>query len=166
MFIVQRLQTKEEALRIIDFFFSEQAFRHEWAPGEKNIVKRSVLTSLKNQASHPYWFIENAEKIIGALGVKENAYKSGGYEMTDDYFAVHEDFRKQGLGRSLFAAMEAFVLERNGRYIHIETCDIPYYEPARKFYEKNGYKQVGEMPDYFNVGEGRIDYFKKIREVT
>jgi ribosomal protein S18 acetylase RimI-like enzyme len=126
------------------------------------MVKHAVLQSLEDDDTHQYWFVEDQGMIIGALGINENTYKSGGYEMADDYVAVHRHYRKQGIGLLLLQMMEQFVRENKGRYIHIETCDIPYYEPARRFYEKNGYKKVGEMPDYYNIGEGRIDYYKKL----
>jgi ribosomal protein S18 acetylase RimI-like enzyme len=162
MFTVKPLKTKEDALKIIEFYFSKDAFQHIWAPGEKDMVKNAVLTSLKDGDHHQYWFVEDREKIIGALGVNENKYQSGGYEMADDYVAVHQNYRKQGIGSLLLKTMESFVRQNKGRYIHIETCDIPYYKPARLFYKKNNYEKVGEMPDYFNIGEGRVDYYKKL----
>lgn len=162
MFTVQPLKTKKDALRIVDFFFSEHAFQHVWAPGEKDMVRSAVLSGFEPDSHHHYWFIEEKGVIIGAIGINENTYKSGGYQMVEDYLAVHKKYRRRGIGTMLFKAMEDFVRKHQGRYIHIETCDIPYYEPARRFYEKNGYKKVGAMPDYYNIGEGRIDYFKKL----
>jgi len=162
MYAIKPLENKEDALRIIDFFFSKDAFQHIWAPGEKDLVRQAVLSSLEDGDHHQYWFVVDKGIIIGAIGVNENKYKSGGYEMADDYLAVHKDFRKQGLGTLLLQTLEKFVQQNNGRYICIETCDIPYYLPARCFYETNGYKKVGEIPDYYNIGEGRIDYFKKL----
>lgn len=164
MLTVQLLKTEKDALRILDFFFSKNVFQHIWTPGEKEMVKHAVLQSIKDGDSHQYWFVEDQGMIVGALGVNENVYRSGGYEMVEDYIAVHAAYRKKGIGSLLLHAMESFVKGRKGRYIHIETCDIPSYKPARMFYEKNGYKKVGEMPDYFNVGEGRIDYLKKMDE--
>ncbi|MCX6732743.1 MAG: GNAT family N-acetyltransferase [Candidatus Roizmanbacteria bacterium] len=99
---------------------------------------------------------------MGALGVSENIYKSGGYQMTEDYMAVHKGYRKRGIGSKLLHIMEDYVRSQKGRYILIETCDIDYYLPARLFYEKNGYKKVAEIPDYYVEKEGRIDYFKKL----
>jgi len=162
MYIVQPLRTVEEARRIIQFFFSPHVFDHQWAPGEKALLQESVLTSVSDGATHQYWFIEDKGNVIGAIGVNENSYKSGGFEMTDDYMAVHPEYRKKGLATQLLVTTEQFVKKQNGRYILIETCDIPSYAPARAFYEKQGYKKVGEIPDYYNPGEGKIEYYKKI----
>ncbi|PIS21980.1 GNAT family N-acetyltransferase, partial [candidate division WWE3 bacterium CG08_land_8_20_14_0_20_41_10] len=68
----------------------------------------------------------------------------------------------QGIAGKLLEVMEDFVKQRGGRYIHVLTCDIPSYEPARAFYQKHGYKKVANMPNYYVVGEGRIDFYKEL----
>lgn len=160
--MVYQLATQDEANRIIDFFYSPHAFTHEWAPGEKEIVARSVRQSI-GKDNHHYWYIEDKGLLIGVIGVRENEYKSGGYEMKDDYFAVHDQFRKRGLGSVLLRTVERYVGTKKGRYIHIVSCDTDYYKPARFFYEKNGYIKVAELPDYYVVGEGRVDYYKQLK---
>ena len=65
------------------------------------MVENAVLKSLTDKDSHQYWFVEHDGTIIGALGVNENTYKSGGYEMVEDYVAVHQRYRKQGIGSKL-----------------------------------------------------------------
>jgi len=158
---IKRLISKPEALLIVKFFLSRDAFTHKWAPGEKDIVRKAPFDSLVN-FHHAYWYIEEGGKIIGAIGVRENEYKSGGYELADDFFAVHIKFRRKGIGSLLFSEMEKYVKKNNGRYIHILSCDTDLYSPARKFYEKMGYKKVLEIPDYYVIGEGRVDYYKKL----
>jgi ribosomal protein S18 acetylase RimI-like enzyme len=74
--------------------------------------------------------------------------------------AVHKDYRGKGLATLLLKKVEEFVRKNNGRYIHVLTCDISSYDAARHLYEINGYKKVTEIPDYYVVGEGRVDYIK------
>jgi ribosomal protein S18 acetylase RimI-like enzyme len=161
MFEVQILKDKETAKRIGEFLTSENAFEQTWAPNEKAMVMKAPLDSL-NSDNHRYWYVENDNEIIGAIGVRENKYGSGGYEMDSDYVAVHKDFRRNGIASMLLSAMENFVKEKSGRYIHVLTCDIESYKPALKFYESNGYIKVAEMPNYYVEDEGRIDYFKEL----
>jgi ribosomal protein S18 acetylase RimI-like enzyme len=161
MFKVEVLEDKQTAERIGEFLTSQNAFEQTWAPNEKEMVMKAPLDSL-NKENHRYWYIEKENQIIGAIGVRENKYGSGGYEMDSDYVAIHKDYRRHGLASKLLEAMENFVKERNGRYIHALTCDIESYKPALRFYEHNGYIKVAEIPDYYVESEGRIDYFKKI----
>lgn len=160
MFQIKKLTDPETAKKIGDFLVSPCAFEQTWAPNEKAFVKQAPIDSLKNN-NHCYWYVENDDQIIGAIGVRENKYGSGGFEMDQDYIAVHKDYRNQGIATILLAEVEKYIQEKHGRYLHVLTCDIDSYTPARKFYEKHGYSKVAEIPDYYVDGEGRIDYFKK-----
>lgn len=161
MFEVKILKDKTTASRIGEFLTGPDAFEQTWAPKEKAMVKQAVI-SLSGQ-NHRYWYVERESngEIIAALGVRENKYGSGGYEMDSDYVAVHKDYRNQGIATKLLNKMEKFVRQKKGRYIHVLTCDIPSYAAARSFYEKHGYKKVAEIPNYYVPSEGRVDYFKE-----
>ena len=76
MFEIKKLETEEDALRIIDFLHSDRAFEHTWAPGEKEMIREAVLASLKKEGHHQYWYVEEKGEIIGALGINENVYSN------------------------------------------------------------------------------------------
>lgn len=161
VFEVKELTDAETAEMIGKFLTGLNAFEQTWAPNEKKFVEQAPVESLDKE-NHRYWYIEDSGEVVGAIGVRENKYGSKGFEMDSDYIAVHRDYRRQGLATKLLAEMEKFVKDIGGRYIHVLTCDIDSYLPARKFYEKHGYKRVGEIPNYYVPGEGRIDYFKEL----
>jgi N-acetylglutamate synthase-like GNAT family acetyltransferase len=96
MFKVKVLKDKKTATKIGEFLTGPAAFEQTWAPQEKRLVKQAPLESLKSK-NHRYWYIEKKGEIIGAMGVRENKYGSGRFEMDSDYLAVHEDYRRQGL---------------------------------------------------------------------
>jgi ribosomal protein S18 acetylase RimI-like enzyme len=158
---IQILQNKKTAIKVGEFLTSKDAFDQTWAPEEKHHVMKAPLDSLEN-TNHRYWYIENEGKIVAAMGVRENKYRSGGYVMDEDYLAVHQEYRKKGIANLMLAEVEKFVKESNGRYIHVLSCDIDSYIPARAFYARNGYKRVAKIPDYYVQGEGRIDFFKEM----
>lgn len=160
MFSVKILKDNDTAIKVGQFLTGPNTFEQTWAPNEKQIVDKAPIDSLEGK-NHRYWYVEDNGKIVGALGVRENKYGSGGYEMDSDYVAVHKDYRGKGIANKLLTEAEKFIKERGGRYLHVLTCDIDSYKPARSFYKKNGYKKVAEIPDYYVEGEGRIDYFKK-----
>ncbi len=160
MYQIKVVEDINTARRIGEFLTGPDTFEQTWAPNEKSLVMQSPVDSLNNP-KHKYWFIEDNGQIIAASGICENKLGSGGYEMDEDYIAVHQNYRKLGLGSLLLKQMEAFVKENHGRYIHVLSCDIPSYAPARSFYQKNGYRKVAEMPNYYVIGEGRIDFYKE-----
>jgi len=159
--IIKKIKDEATAIRIGKFMTGPNTFDQTWAPNEKKYIEKAPLVSLKN-SNHQYWYIEEDGEIIGAIGVRENKYGSSGYEMDADYLAIHKQYRRIGLGRLLLKEMENFVKKKKGRYIHILTCDIASYKPARCFWIKNNYKKVCEIPDYYVEGEGRVDYLKKL----
>jgi ribosomal protein S18 acetylase RimI-like enzyme len=159
---IRTLDDIQTAIEIGAFLTGPDAFEQTWAPKEKEIVAQAPIESI-GKKSHRYWYIKSENnEVIGAIGVRENKLGSGGYEMDDDYIAIHKDHRNKGIASQLLSEMEKFVEENHGRYIHVVTCDIPSYAAARAFYEKHGYKKVGHIPDYFVVNEGRIDYLKEL----
>jgi ribosomal protein S18 acetylase RimI-like enzyme len=161
MLEIRKIEDEETAKKVGEFLTGPAAFDHTWAPNEKALAQQAPLDSLTN-SNHQYWFIEDNGKIIAAMGIRENKYGSGGYEMDADYFAVHKDYRHQGLASQLMKEAEEYVKNIGGRYIHVLSCDIDLYAPARAFYEKNGFKKVGLIPNYYVEGEGRIDYLKEM----
>ena len=162
MYPIKVLKDKKTAIKIGNFLTGPNAFEQTWAPNEKAFSKKAVLDSLKGK-NHRYWHVKDKGKVIAAIGVRENKYGSGGYEMDSDYIAVHKDYRRKGIGNKLLKVVENYVIKKKGRYIHVLTCDIDSYKPANMFYESNGYKKVAEMPDYYVNGEGRIDYYKTLQ---
>lgn len=161
MFKVKELKDKDIAVKVGKFLTGPDAFQQTWAPNEKALVEQAPLDSIANE-NHCYWYIEDKGEVIGAMGVRENKYGSGGYEMDSDYLAVHKNYRRQGLASLLLEEVESFVRDKGGRYIHVLTCDIEPYKPARRFYQDRGYKIVAEIPNYYVENEGRVDFFKEI----
>jgi len=156
---IKVVKDEEIAKQVGKFLTGPNAFEQTWAPNEKAFVEKAPVDSIGKE-NHRYWYIEDKGEIIAAIGVRENKYGSRGYEMDQDYVAVHKDCRRSGIATQLLEQVENYVRQKGGRYLHVLTCDINSYKPARMFYEKNGYKKVAEIPDYYVEGEGRIDYFK------
>lgn len=161
MMEIKTLTDQQTAEKIGVFLTGPDAFDQTWAPEEKELVEQAPLDSV-GKKNHRYWYVEDHGEVVAAMGVRENKYGSGGYVMDEDYLAVHKDYRKKGLASQLLHEIEKFVKENDGRYIHVLSCDIDSYAAARAFYEKNGYRKVAEMPNYYVPGEGRIDYFKEL----
>lgn len=72
---------------------------------------------------------------------------------------LSESVRKSGVGSKLMLQAEAFAKEKGFKYMRTETLDFQ----AKPFYEKLGYQQYGEFP---NFPDGHTCYclFKVIPE--
>jgi ribosomal protein S18 acetylase RimI-like enzyme len=94
------------------------------------------------------------------VGIYECEYKTGVWEL--DYFAVHRDIRKKGVGTRLLEVAEEFAKKHGARYISIDSGPTSYMQEAFRFYEKHGYERVSFYENYYREGEARVDYYKKV----
>ena len=79
------------------------------------------------------------------------------------WFTEEKEMVKNAVFESLQSELHQYwYVENSGRYIHIFCCDTDSCAPTRAFYEKKGYQKVGEMPNYYVKGEGRVDYLSLI----
>lgn len=156
---VKIVKSKEDADRVVYFMLSGRAFDFEFTFGEEAIIKGSVNDSVENK-DIKYWFLENSSgKIVGVVGLQEDAYKSGGYIIT--YIALDQDYRSKGLGKKLLLIAEEYIFNKsNARFILLETESSNLTDMAKAFYDRNGYKNVAIIPDFFGEGNDKL-FFQK-----
>ena len=85
-------------------------------------------------------FVRDAgEQIVGGL----TAITYWGWLYVDDLW-LHERLRGRGFGRELMRQVEEVARQRGCKYAYLKTFDFQ----ARGFYEKLGYRVVGQLDDY------------------
>lgn len=80
------------------------------------------------------------------------------------WIATHENHRGQGLGKAVLREVEKAVAAAGGKAIYVETSYLPKYEPTRAFYLKNNYLEKARFEDFYNDGDDKVVYVKKLRE--
>jgi len=80
------------------------------------------------------------------------------------WIATHEDFRGKGLGRIVLREVEKAVGDAGGKSIYIETSCLPKYDPTRAFYLKNDYSEKARFEDFYNEGDDKVVYVKRLSE--
>ncbi len=71
--------------------------------------------------------------------------------------------RHLGIGKKLLIEAEKKIIAMDGKLIYIETSSREPYQAARKFYQKNGYKEEAIISDFYSEGDHKIIYSKKIK---
>jgi ribosomal protein S18 acetylase RimI-like enzyme len=162
---VHLMKSVEEARRISAFFLSEWSFddqRH--TPGELEHFRNGPFQSLE-QKHHMYWYIENEDgEIIALTSCKENEHRTEGYLW--DYLVVHRQYRRLGLAKYLYDALENYIRSIGGRYILTYTCDLPEYIPIQRMFRERGFELIGRYPHYYYDGEDRLAFYKKLEQET
>lgn len=106
-----------------------------------------------------YYAFRREGRIVGLVGLhhmiwgpEENVWLA--------WFAVDPDAQGQGLGRKLLEAIERFAVGKGFRKLLVETYEHADFDKARRFYDRNGFRQVGQVRDYLPDGSPMIVYAK------
>jgi ribosomal protein S18 acetylase RimI-like enzyme len=58
--------------------------------------------------------------------------------------------------------VERKVLEHSGRLLAVETSSKESYERTIAFYRRLGYEEVSRIRDFYDVGDDRLIFVKKL----
>ena len=117
------------------------------------------------------YFTENKDRFLLKVAIDENKvlgfaiYKKA--DLSESYWDIYwlvvsPDSHRRKIGTSLLENIEKEVRQNKGLNILIETSLSKKYEPARKLYEKMGYRQICVLEDYYAQNEGKILYRKTL----
>lgn len=99
-----------------------------------------------------------SENIRGYVCIGPRPLTKGTYDLY--WIAVNPKVQSKGIGSGLIKFAEDHIREKKGRLILIETSDKASYEKERKFYEKNLYKELVNIKDFYSTGDGLVIYGK------
>ncbi len=79
------------------------------------------------------------------------------------WIVIHNDFRNRGLGKYLMKKMEEYIKKSGGAQIYVDTSSKKQYLPTRKYYKKSGYKKIAYFKNFFDYGDGKVIFHKKLK---
>ncbi len=136
-----------------DFFHA-----HEMAVAEELV---DVYLDVPGQSDYQVVVIEDERgAVAGYLTFGPTPMAVGVYDLY--WMAVDPRAQGQGYGRRLVEWLEDYVKAEKGRLIIIETSSSPKYEPTRRFYLGLKYTEVARIPDYYQDGDDRVIYTKRL----
>lgn len=78
------------------------------------------------------------------------------------WIAVDKGSQGRGLGKTLIDRTEEAVRRLGGRNIYIETSGTAKYLPTQNFYRRCGYSEAARLPDFYEQGDDKIIFGKKL----
>ncbi len=116
---------------------------------------------LNNEKSTDIWFTSIQDGIpISIAYCAPEKMTEGTYNLYA--IAVDKAHQEKGVGTKMMNYIEALLKEQNHRVLLVETSALPEYELTRKFYHKCKYKQEAIIRDFYQEGEDKVVFWKKL----
>ncbi len=118
---------------------------------------KEALEKASHELKSEVLIAREGKEITGvAWFVKDGGFARSGYLRL---IAVALKHQCSGVGRKLIEDLESRYLEPNGIFILATSTN----EHAREFYEKLGYRKIGEVPDLVKNGLTEVIYYRPPR---
>lgn len=142
---------------ILDMLQRTKEFNND----DVNVAMELVDVALSNSAQIDYniFVFEEDRKVIGYHCTGKRALTDGVYDLY--WIVVDPEESGKGIGKKLLHHSEKFVNDNKGRWLLIETSSKDIYENTRSFYERNNYRLVTTIEDFYKKGESIFIYGKK-----
>lgn len=95
-------------------------------------------------------YVADLDRNVAGIAVVRQKFLLGDYL---ELFGVASGVRGKGLGKLLLAHVESIVFARAK---NLFACVSDFNEGARRFYSKQGYQEIGSMPNFLIPGSAEI----------
>lgn len=101
---------------------------------------------------------EQGGKVVGFLNLGTVPRTEGCFQI--HALAVSPPSQGKGVGWHLLQAAETKIKSGGGRNLVAETSSLASSSLARQFLLRQGFRLVGDVPDFYREGEARLTYIK------
>jgi ribosomal protein S18 acetylase RimI-like enzyme len=125
-------------------------------------LEEMIHDFLYNNDSHDLWFtyIENGTPIsIGYCSPEK--FTNGTYNLLA--LGVSKNNQRKGIAIEMINYIENILRQRNARILIVETSSDFAQLGAQKLYSKLGYTKEAVLREFWNEGEDKVIYSKKLR---
>lgn len=133
-------------------------------PHEVDVAMELVEIALTQEGQddyHPYVLAEEDGTVVAYACFGKNPMTKATFDLY--WIATRADRMGKGYGRAILSFVEEEVRRRGGRLLVIETSSQESYGTQRLFYEKTGCTLAAQLPDYYDEGDDKLIYLKRIR---
>ncbi len=99
-------------------------------------------------------------RVLGFACYGPHALAEGVFDLY--WLATAPQARRRGIGKALVEAVEEGVRARGGRLVLVETSGTSEYAPARRFYERAGYRYEAVIHDFYRPGDDLLIFVKRL----
>lgn len=120
-----------------------------------------VSDYFNNSDTQDIWFtyIDNKKPVAIGYCVPEK-FTNETYNLLA--IGVSQDTQRKGIASQMMKYIEQLLKNKGGRILIVETSSDDAQIGARKLYQKIGYTQEAVIRDFWNVGEDKIVFWKRL----
>lgn len=118
-----------------------------------------ALTKPAQQDYHPFVLLDDGRIVAYACFGKDPMTRST-YDLY--WIATRADQTRRGFGQKIFAVVEDQIRKQGGRLLVIETSSKEEYRGTQVFYARNGCELVARMTDFYDEGDDKLIYSKRL----
>jgi aminoglycoside 6'-N-acetyltransferase I len=118
----------------------------------------NIAVNDSNQSDYNVFVYQDGEEILGYHCTGRRPLTDAVYDLY--WIVVDPEKSGTGVGRKLLEHAENFVKEKKGRWIIAETSSKAEYISTQNFYFRNNYTILGEIKDFYSVGDNLLIFGK------
>lgn len=152
------LVTPDDPTNVREIIISSGFFYESEIPVAVGLVEDHLEDG--EESGYQFVFADLDGKTVAYSCYGHIAGTDAGYDLY--WIATHQDLRGSGIGKLLLEETHRLAKSQGARYIVAETSSLEKYLPTRLFYEKNGYTNEAQIPDYYRPGDGKVIFVKRL----
>jgi ribosomal protein S18 acetylase RimI-like enzyme len=153
-----RKVTSQDVVGLKEILVSSELFPPEY-------LDDMIADYFSNPGTEDIWVTYVEDNVAIGFGYcAPEEFTNGTYNLYA--IAVRKEFQRKGIGRAIVNFVEELLTELQARVLIVETSGKGQYTPAQQFYVGLGYKNVATIPDFWNAGEDKIVFWKRLSETS
>jgi ribosomal protein S18 acetylase RimI-like enzyme len=152
--------THHDREKILDLLRQTAVFNEQEISVAMEIVDL-VLTKQDRAEYQTFCYYDGDDRFMGYICFGPIPMTDFRYDLY--WIAVDKKVAGKGVAADLVRFMEEQVARQGGKKIYVDTSTTPQYGAARAFYEKQGYRTVCVMGDFYREGDGKIVFMKDLK---
>jgi ribosomal protein S18 acetylase RimI-like enzyme len=109
---------------------------------------------------HIWFTVEQEGKILSIAFCAPMTFTNGTYNLYA--IGVHNDYQGKGIGNKMIAYLESKLKTAGHRILIVETSSTDALALTREFYDKCGYRREAVIQDFWDEGDDKIVFWKKL----
>jgi ribosomal protein S18 acetylase RimI-like enzyme len=116
-----------------------------------------------NQDTSDIWLTKEVDNIpVAVVYFAPERMTEGTFNLY--LIAIDQKFQGKGIGSEMMRYVENLLREKGNRILIVETSSLPEFELTRKFYDNLGYAREAVIREFYQEGEDKIVFWKKLNK--